>query len=59
VKEIFNLSGNFKEYLYSFAKHPIETIVASAKGGLVEHPDLQECTFKPAIDSKSVRLDQK
>jgi hypothetical protein len=56
---MFNLSGNFKEYLYSFAKHPIETIVASAKGGLVEHPDLQECTFKPAIDSKSVRLDQK
>jgi hypothetical protein len=54
---MFSLSGNFKEYLYSFAKHPIETIVANSKGGQPEHPEMQECTFKPVIDSKSVRLD--
>lgn len=58
VKEIFDLSGNFKEYLYSLAKHPIESIHSHLQGPKT-HPDLAGCTFRPQVNALSAKIDAK
>jgi len=53
IKELFDLSGNFKDYLHGLVKIPSE------HKRLTNHPEMNECTFKPSVNSLSVKLDQK
>jgi hypothetical protein len=54
VKEMFDLSGNFKDYLHGHVKP-----LADTQSTEPQHPELAECTFKPTINPLSVIIDQK
>lgn len=52
---MFELSGNFKEYLYGKLRSAFTEVSQENR----VHPDLAECTFKPAILTNSIKLDAK
>lgn len=52
VKEFYDISGNFKDYLHSSVKLP------SDKQNKIVNHQLVECTFKPTVNPTSVKIDQ-
>jgi len=50
---MYELSGNFKEYLRGNLRQLLIPHIDN------QHPELTECTFKPAILEHSVKIDAK
>lgn len=53
VKEFFELSGNFKDYLHGLVK------ISTSHTRAVGQRDLIECTFQPKVNALSAKIDQR